>query len=376
MRFLLRLPVVLLSMVICFITTLIHMVYANLSVNLTSYLLSNTIYRKNPGKLRKVKEQITTANHQQQSSIVRFFCRVFVLSSSVKVAVYQYRDCKRQNNGDLSTNFVFDSSLKGHSYFAKKDLFDDVLIKSSNRELCNFIKKLNKKNHQGPFKPSPLILSNHISFVDVLVIGSIIPTTFVAKSDVEKWPVIGHFVKWAGIIFLNRQSMVERYKSLFRIKRRLNSTSVCIFPEATTTSSLIPRYDLWQSGNIWTALYKVNKKTKNHSVQCLTSRSGVSVDLVSRHNDVITISLCYRNRKENAWVDDISFVDLLFAMLKRQRTEMILIWSSMESQCHQYNQSKKTDKKTNINLRQFSMKIYTRIAIQCLSGNRMLNKSS
>mgnify|MGYP001204498695 CR=1 FL=1 len=47
-------------------------------------------------------------------------------------------------------------------------------------------------------------VSNHISFLDIIVLNSIIPSNFVAKSEIKSWPVIGHLAGKTGTIFIKR----------------------------------------------------------------------------------------------------------------------------------------------------------------------------
>ncbi|MFS8036282.1 lysophospholipid acyltransferase family protein [Xanthobacter sp. AM11] len=50
-----------------------------------------------------------------------------------------------------------------------------------------------------------LILSNHVSWLDISVVGSLTPLFFVAKSEVEGWPVIGLLAKFQRTVFVDRQ---------------------------------------------------------------------------------------------------------------------------------------------------------------------------
>ena len=47
-------------------------------------------------------------------------------------------------------------------------------------------------------------VSNHISFLDIIVLNSLIPSNFIAKSEIRNWPVIGHLSSKTGTIFIKR----------------------------------------------------------------------------------------------------------------------------------------------------------------------------
>lgn len=84
--------------------------------------------------------------------------------------------------------------------------------------------------------PGTLLVSNHISWLDIIVIGQYLPAYFVAKSDILSWPVIGYLSKQGGTIFIRRGDKkhikATTEKMVWVLKQ--NSTIVA-FPEGTTT---------------------------------------------------------------------------------------------------------------------------------------------
>lgn len=81
-----------------------------------------------------------------------------------------------------------------------------------------------------------LLVSNHISWLDILVIGRCLPACFVAKSDVSGWPVIGYLARQAGTIFIRRgdkrqiRATADAMAGLLQQNRH-----IIAFPEGTTT---------------------------------------------------------------------------------------------------------------------------------------------
>ncbi|MEI9805725.1 MAG: lysophospholipid acyltransferase family protein [Pseudolabrys sp.] len=49
-----------------------------------------------------------------------------------------------------------------------------------------------------------LFISNHVSWADIVVIGSIVPIAYVAKSEIAKWPLVGTAAKSQRTIFVDR----------------------------------------------------------------------------------------------------------------------------------------------------------------------------
>ena len=96
----------------------------------------------------------------------------------------------------------------------------------------------------GPYKQSDVffIVSNHCSYLDILIIGTMMPSVFVSKSEVASWIFMGRLVKLAGTVFVNRESKTAAVKVLESIKERLGSgISVVVFPEGTTNDGLAIR---------------------------------------------------------------------------------------------------------------------------------------
>ena len=89
-----------------------------------------------------------------------------------------------------------------------------------------------------PVQPpgAQLLVSNHVSWLDVFAIWSQCDTTFVAKSEVGHWPVLGPLARRLGVIFIDRKkrrdsATVGREIAALLVRGR----SVCIFPEGTST---------------------------------------------------------------------------------------------------------------------------------------------
>ena len=88
------------------------------------------------------------------------------------------------------------------------------------------------------------MVANHVSWLDIPVLGAQTPTTFVSKSEVRSWPLIGWLAVLLNTIFLERgahQASACARQVGDRIKRGL---SVVIFPEGTTTDGrgILPFY--------------------------------------------------------------------------------------------------------------------------------------
>ena len=80
-----------------------------------------------------------------------------------------------------------------------------------------------------------LLASNHISWMDIHAINAFKPIRFVAKSDVEGWPIFGWMAKQLGTVFIRRDNTRHGKRVAEDVSKVLEAESVCIFPEGTST---------------------------------------------------------------------------------------------------------------------------------------------
>lgn len=89
---------------------------------------------------------------------------------------------------------------------------------------------------QGPIPARGLVVSNHLSYLDILVLAAAMPCCFVAKSEIAGWPFFGPAARASGTIFLVRASRASSRLVADEIARRLLLPApVLLFPEGTTT---------------------------------------------------------------------------------------------------------------------------------------------
>lgn len=84
----------------------------------------------------------------------------------------------------------------------------------------------------------PLIIAaNHLSWLDIMVIGASFPCYFVAKSDIASWPIFGFLAKIQNTIFVNRKARGSEINSQVNaLSDALNKKkTIILFPEGTTS---------------------------------------------------------------------------------------------------------------------------------------------
>lgn len=106
------------------------------------------------------------------------------------------------------------------------------------RRLCDVFNVKVNLHGDIPRKPA-LWVSNHISWLDIAVLGSGARVFFLAKAEIEHWPILGKLAKGGGTLFINRGS-----GDSIRIREQIagflsQDVPVLFFPEATTTDGSI-----------------------------------------------------------------------------------------------------------------------------------------
>lgn len=106
------------------------------------------------------------------------------------------------------------------------------LQRSSRRALRVF--RVQIETH-GPRPVTGLLVSNHLSYLDILVLATLVPAVFVSKSEIRNWPVFGWFGRLAGTLFLerSRRSDVGRMSAAIRAVLA-GGHVVVLFPEGTS----------------------------------------------------------------------------------------------------------------------------------------------
>lgn len=124
-----------------------------------------------------------------------------------------------------------------------------------------------------------LLVANHVSYFDPLVIASLTPCTAVAKQEVSVWPCVGDLCRRLGVLYVERECSLSGARVLRQALRSFESgVSVLVFPEGTTThgDAVLP----FKRGSFGAAL-----------------RAGVPV---------VPIALRYE-RRDTAWVGEDTF---------------------------------------------------------------------
>jgi 1-acyl-sn-glycerol-3-phosphate acyltransferase len=149
----------------------------------------------------------------------------------------------------------------------------------------------------GPLPFGPVILAaNHVSWLDPLVVASLLPCAPVSKLDVASWPVIGSIARELGVVFVCRSDPASGARALVTAAETLaHGVSVLNFPEGTTTDG----------------------------ADVLPFRPGMFGVAVRARVPVVPVALAY-DPPSLAWVGDATFLPHYLTVATRRRARAIV----------------------------------------------------
>jgi lyso-ornithine lipid O-acyltransferase len=159
----------------------------------------------------------------------------------------------------------------------------------------------------APATGRPLLLvSNHQSWADIMALGSVMPLSFIAKSDVEGWPVFGLLARLQRTVFVERNARGRTGKQADSIADRLSAgDAMVLFAEGTTSdgNSVLP---------FKTALFGAAQAALRASGAEAVFVQPVSIAYVGANG----IALGRFGRPLAAWPGDVALMPHLAAFLR------------------------------------------------------------
>jgi 1-acyl-sn-glycerol-3-phosphate acyltransferase len=80
-----------------------------------------------------------------------------------------------------------------------------------------------------------LFVSNHVSYLDIMVLGSLIGGSFVAKAEIASWPLFGWLARLQRTVFVDRQRASTAIQGELIRKRLSAGDNLILFPEGTSS---------------------------------------------------------------------------------------------------------------------------------------------
>ena len=163
-----------------------------------------------------------------------------------------------------------------------------------------------------------VIIGNHVSYVDGIVLGSIFPILFVSKREVKGWPIVGQWNTLCGTIFINRQrkelvgSLIEEMSGKLR-----QEANILLFPEGTSTNGerMLP----FQTAPLAAPL-------RSRSIIVPTTIAYTSID---------DKPISAANRDRIFWYGDMDFISHFWKLLALRSIE-VLVTIQPKIECFRY----------------------------------------
>jgi 1-acyl-sn-glycerol-3-phosphate acyltransferase len=145
---------------------------------------------------------------------------------------------------------------------------------------------------QGPM----LVVINHISWLDILVILAAQPVRFVSKSEVKHWPIIGWLATNAGTLYIERTNRRDALRVVHETAQALQSGKlIAIFPEGTTSDGkqLLPFH-----ANLLQAAISAESPVQPVALRFLEANGSLSMSPVYIDDDTLLSSIWRMLRAE------------------------------------------------------------------------------
>lgn len=157
-----------------------------------------------------------------------------------------------------------------------------------------------------------LVIGNHMSYMDVIALGSILPSSFVTSVEIRDTPFLGHLCKLAGCSFVERRSRRGLSEEVKEITQSLKAgLNIAIFPEATSTNG--------------EGVIRFKRPLFRAAGDADTQVLPITINYDALNNQPITIE----NRDTVCWYGDMTFPDHLWGLFKTPVTDMSITFSNI-----------------------------------------------
>ena len=150
-----------------------------------------------------------------------------------------------------------------------------------------------------------LIISNHVSWLDITVLSAVAPVSFVAKQEVASWPFVSCLAKLQRSVFVDRNRRYEVGHKANEIVRRLEAGDhIVLFAEGTSSdgNSVVP---------FKTALFAAAKPVGAPAMGAKVSAQTLALTYTKLHG----LPLCRRGRPVVAWYGDMDMASHAWRLL-------------------------------------------------------------
>jgi len=150
-----------------------------------------------------------------------------------------------------------------------------------------------------------LLISNHVSWLDITVLSAVAPVSFVAKQEVASWPFVSWLAKLQRSVFVDRTRRNRVGNKANEILSRLESGDhIVLFAEGTSSDGncVVP---------FKTALFAAAKPIESSASDEIISAQTLAITYTKLHG----LPLCRRGRPQVAWYGDMDLASHAWRLL-------------------------------------------------------------
>lgn len=156
------------------------------------------------------------------SSLIRSFRKLIRLALLFLIILY-----------GIVFSFIFLHNKNGKISFLTTNWF----------KACTRILGIQIKAVGTPLSQKTLFISNHISWLDIPVIGQLAAVHFLSKSEVKKWPVIGWLASRSGTLYINRgHNHSSKEANAIMASTMKQGNNCLVFAEGKTTDGHVKKF--------------------------------------------------------------------------------------------------------------------------------------
>lgn len=133
---------------------------------------------------------------------------------------------------------------------------------------------------KGAFPERGAVISNHLGYLDIVVFAALHPCVFVAKAEIETWPVLGWMTNMSGAVYVSRGHGGSAMRARQGMRATLEAgVPVVFFPEGTTSdgSGMLP----FHSGLLAQVMTLKTSVTAAHLTYTLGADNGPDVTVAN-----------------------------------------------------------------------------------------------
>jgi len=163
-----------------------------------------------------------------------------------------------------------------------------------------------------------MLVANHISWLDILVMDAAHPARFVSKADVKQWPVLGALITGAGTLYIERASRRDAMRVVHQMAAALTAgDTLAVFPEGTTHDgrTLLPFH-----ANLIQAAISAHAPVLPVALQYLNGASGAISDAPLFVGDTTLLQSVWRTLRADGMQACVHFGEPQLAGDRDRRT--------------------------------------------------------